>query len=186
MDASLPSLSCDGEDDALNRFAMAEAGLQKSAIAEAAGRLHIPAVMMEKDFWVCWMLGLLFDPQDSWREALVFKGGTALSKVFGVLRRFSEDIDLSVAPEALGIEEMPMGEASSRKRRDGWMNELETACSQWVEHKLGPALNQKAEAVLGRPPESGSWLRFVPDAVNHSPTLRFHYPSVMMAGRTIF
>jgi predicted nucleotidyltransferase component of viral defense system len=53
-------------------------------------------VIVEKDFWVCWMLGRLFD-RPEWHEALVFKDGTALSKVFGIIRRFSEDIDFTRA-----------------------------------------------------------------------------------------
>ncbi len=54
--------------------------------------LH-PAIM-EKDFWVCWLLRLLF-ADAGFDQAIVFKGGTSLSKVFGVIQRFSEDIDLS-------------------------------------------------------------------------------------------
>jgi predicted nucleotidyltransferase component of viral defense system len=52
-------------------------------------------VILEKDFWVSWLLGLLFS-QPQWAGQLVFKGGTSLSKVFGVIDRFSEDIDLSL------------------------------------------------------------------------------------------
>ena len=51
-----------------------------------------PAVV-EKDFWVCWVLSRLFgDPL--LKQHIVFKGGTSLSKVFGIIERFSEDIDL--------------------------------------------------------------------------------------------
>ncbi len=60
------------------------------------------AAIVEKDFWVCWMLGLLFDHPE-WSKGLVFKGGTSLSKVFKAIARFSEDIDLSLCPEVLGI-----------------------------------------------------------------------------------
>ena len=51
-----------------------------------------PAVV-EKDFWVTWVLSKLFlDPFLS--KHLVFKGGTSLSKVYKLIERFSEDIDL--------------------------------------------------------------------------------------------
>ena len=78
----------------MNRFALMPAEDRRVVLAEAGERLQIQPVVLEKDFWVCWMLGLLFG-QPKWAEALVFKGGTALSKVFGIIRRFSEDIDLS-------------------------------------------------------------------------------------------
>lgn len=61
----------------------------EQAAAGQAGQ----SVMLEKDFWVSWLLGLLFaDPELG--PNLVFKGGTSLSKVFNIIDRFSEDIDL--------------------------------------------------------------------------------------------
>jgi predicted nucleotidyltransferase component of viral defense system len=61
------------------------------------------SVMVEKDFWVCWLLGLLFADSDL-APHLVFKGGTSLSKVYGVIDRFSEDIDLSMSPTFIGAD----------------------------------------------------------------------------------
>jgi hypothetical protein len=51
-----------------------------------------PAIA-EKDFWVTWTLDKLFAHPELSR-LLMFKGGTSLSKVFGLIERFSEDIDL--------------------------------------------------------------------------------------------
>lgn len=60
---------------------------------EAAARLKITPVVIEKDYWTCWVLDRLFsDPFV--RDQIMFKGGTTLSKVFGLIERFSEDIDL--------------------------------------------------------------------------------------------
>src|SRR5205807_10035449 len=75
-----------------------------------------PAVMVEKDFWVSWTLAVLF-AHPEFGEQLVFKGGTSLSKVFGMIERFSEDIDLSVSPEFVGINEEWGEEAESRNKR---------------------------------------------------------------------
>ena len=69
--------------------------------AQAATRRGLSPVILEKDFWVCWLLGVLFESR--FADSLVFKGGTSLSKVFGVINRFSEDIDLSLSPEFLGL-----------------------------------------------------------------------------------
>jgi hypothetical protein len=57
--------------------------------ADAMGQLS-PAII-EKDFWVCWVLDALFS-SPRWRDKMIFKGGTSLSKVFHVINRFSEDI----------------------------------------------------------------------------------------------
>jgi predicted nucleotidyltransferase component of viral defense system len=48
--------------------------------------------IIEKDFWVCFTLKLLFELNEI-KNHLTFKGGTSLSKVFKVINRFSEDID---------------------------------------------------------------------------------------------
>src|ERR1035437_9808820 len=61
------------------------------------------AVILEKDFWVSWLLGVLFTLPEV-APHLVFKGGTSLSKVFGVIDRFSEDIDLCLVPEFVGAD----------------------------------------------------------------------------------
>ena len=72
-------------------------------IEQAAVRRNVSPVILEKDFWVCWLLGILFE--SPFAASLVFKGGTSLSKVFGVIERFSEDIDLSVSPDFLKLPE---------------------------------------------------------------------------------
>ncbi len=92
---------------------------RKVYIDEAAARRGLAPAIVEKDFWVCWLLSILF--QSSFRDAIVFKGGTSLSKVFGVINRFSEDIDLSLAPAFLGLDEPEAMAALSKGRRaSGW------------------------------------------------------------------
>ena len=88
-------------------------------IEEAAARRSVSAVIIEKDFWVSWMLAVLFRSDLS--GGLVFKGGTSLSKVFSAIDRFSEDIDLSLVPAFVGID-APDDDAS-RTRLDRWMHE---------------------------------------------------------------
>lgn len=77
----------------LEKIAAAASAERKAIFLEAASIKNISAAMIEKDFWVCWTLNRLFsDPE--LQKTLCFKGGTSLSKVFGVIERFSEDIDL--------------------------------------------------------------------------------------------
>jgi predicted nucleotidyltransferase component of viral defense system len=64
--------------------------------AETAARKGIADAIIEKDFWVCWMLQQLFSI-DVISGRLLFKGGTSLSKVFHAISRFSEtSISLSI------------------------------------------------------------------------------------------
>lgn len=58
-----------------------------------AREVKLPEAMVEKDFWVCWTLDYLFH-SCQWKKHLAFKGGTSLAKCYGLIDRFSEDIDL--------------------------------------------------------------------------------------------
>lgn len=62
---------------------------------QTSTKLNIPLAMVEKDFWVCWTLGRIFS--DKWlSQVLRFRGGTSLSKGYGLIDRFSEDIDITM------------------------------------------------------------------------------------------
>lgn len=143
-------------------------------IAEAAARRGVSAVVIEKDFWVCWLLGVLF--ASKFAESVVFKGGTSLSKVFGVIDRFSEDIDLSLAPEFLNLPEV----GSSRNQADKWMKKAEAACALAVRDQIGPELETAVSAVLGA--RSAPWFEYQTDSLTNSPVLLFHYPTTQPGG----
>ena len=131
-------------------------------------------MILEKDFWVCWLLGVLFGSE--FGESLVFKGGTSLSKVFGVIDRFSEDIDLSLSPEFLRLPEA----GTSRNQANKWMKKAEAACGRAVEKQISPTLEAAVAAVLGK--RAGRWFEFATDAGTNSPVLLFHYPSTQQPG----
>ena len=77
----------------MERIATWPAADRAELIREASALKPMPAEVMEKDFWVCWVLNRLFRSSGMARKIL-FKGGTSLSKVFGLIERFSEDVDL--------------------------------------------------------------------------------------------
>jgi len=87
---------------------------------ETGSRRGIGSAVAEKDFWVCWVLKRLFaDPV--LKEHIVFKGGTTLSKVFGIIERFSEDVDLILDWQLLGFGEgleNPYQEFGSNTKQD--------------------------------------------------------------------
>src|SRR5579863_1664498 len=122
-------------------------------IQQAATQRSVSAVILEKDFWVSWLLGVLFNSE--FADSLVFKGGTSLSKVFGVIERFSEDIDLSLSQEFLKLPEA----GTSRNQANKWMTKAEAACAKAVKTQIAPALEAAAEAVLGK--RDGGWFEFL-------------------------
>ena len=65
---------------------------RRGAFLATAARLDTSEVNVEKDFWVCWTLDALFNRLTGERPRLLFKGGTSLSKGYGLISRFSEDI----------------------------------------------------------------------------------------------
>ena len=71
--------------------------------------------IVEKDFWVCWTLKQVFE-HPLLSKQLIFKGGTSLSKVYGLIDRFSEDIDLVLDWRMLTGEVDPLGERSKSKQ----------------------------------------------------------------------
>ncbi len=143
-------------------------------IEQAAIRRNISPVVMEKDFWVCWLLGILFESE--FAGSLVFKGGTSLSKVFGVIERFSEDIDLSLSPEFLRLP----AAGTSRNQANKWMTMAEAACGAAVQNQIGPAMEAAVVGVQGK--SERAWFEFLTDPYTNSPVLLFHYPSSQPAG----
>lgn len=86
----------------MNKVATMERGEREELFSETAARLGVADAIVEKDFWVCWVLKQLFS-NNAFEERLLFKGGTSLSKIFHAINRFSEDIDLAVDYVALGF-----------------------------------------------------------------------------------
>ena len=66
-----------------------------------AAKKGLPEAIIEKDFWVCFVLEYLFN-RSMWKKQLAFKGGTSLSKAYDLIQRFSEDIDLMLDWRVLG------------------------------------------------------------------------------------
>ncbi|MDF3131079.1 nucleotidyl transferase AbiEii/AbiGii toxin family protein [Kiritimatiellaeota bacterium B1221] len=105
-----------------------------------AERLNIGSVaVVEKDFWVCWTLKCLFE-HPTLSRLLIFKGGTSLSKVYGLIDRFSEDIDLILDWQVV-TDADPMAERS--KTGQGKLNEAvnKQAC-QYISETLVPFLDE--------------------------------------------
>lgn len=146
---------------------------QRLTIEQTAARIGWAATSVEKDFWVAWTLQQLYS-MPSLAPHLTFKGGTSLSKAWGLIDRFSEDIDLTIGRYALGFGGADSPEqAPSAKQRTKRLKALRLACSEHVSDVVLPSLLERFRAVLG---EAGWTLR--PDAEDpDAQTLLFEYPT---------
>ncbi|UFW90479.1 nucleotidyl transferase AbiEii/AbiGii toxin family protein [Bradyrhizobium barranii] len=112
-------------------------------VATASGR---PVHLLEKDIWVVWALQGLFESKLG--EHLVFKGGTSLSKGYGIIRRFSEDIDLTYDVRQI-IPELAKGDPpipESRSQADKWTKAARERLTIWVKDEALPILEKHAVA----------------------------------------
>jgi hypothetical protein len=108
-----------------------------SAFDTTALRLGTASQNIEKDFWVCWTLDALFNGLKEGGPRLLFKGGTSLSKGFGLINRFSEDIDVTVFRDDIGepatIKEL---DALSGKKRRARLDSIRDACKAYINGPL--------------------------------------------------
>jgi hypothetical protein len=134
----------------VNKVAQMPARDRADLFAETAERKVLPEAIIEKDFWVCWMLKQLFSI-DAFNGRLLFKGGTSLSKIFHAISRFSEDIDLAVDYEALGFkgERDPRREGISKTKRAGILNEMMAECRRYIRSEFLDVLTARSGEILG-------------------------------------
>jgi hypothetical protein len=108
-------------------------------MAAQLGRLP---VLLEKDVWVCWTLARLFTVPD--QVPMAFKGGTSLSKVYGAIARFSEDLDITLDCRALVPPFEPFSPGVSRSALRRHRDRLEAAMAEHVRGVVAPALRAAA------------------------------------------
>src|SRR5271155_1050162 len=133
----------------MDSFAKLKPDEQQPYLEETAARCDFTRTAVEKDFWVCWALLHLFALETI--PALSFKGGTSLSKVFGLINRFSEDIDISINRAALGFsgERDAANPELTKSRRDALHNELSAAITTEVRSNILPKLHARFYATGG-------------------------------------
>jgi hypothetical protein len=120
---------------------------QQEVLGVAASRTGRPAHLLEKDVWVVWTLASLFE--SAFGKHLVFKGGTSLSKGYGAIRRFSEDIDVTYdirafAPELVqnaGDEALP----PSNSQQARWSKAIRNKLPQWVAGTAFAAIRERLD-----------------------------------------
>jgi Nucleotidyl transferase AbiEii toxin, Type IV TA system len=163
-------------DDILSADAATRLGL----FTTTAQRIGTTPQNVEKDFWVCWTLDALFNGLPA-GPRLLFKGGTSLSKGFGLIQRFSEDIDITVFRDDLGLPtSVEQLNAMSRKKREAALDAIKAACEAYISGPLCEALSAVATATCVRNGLPAAEFLVGPDPEDRQ-SLQLRYPTVTPA-----
>ena len=126
--------------------------------------------VVEKDFWVCFMLDHIFH-DCQYKKAFVFKGGTSLSKSYHVIERFSEDIDLILDwRKVINEEENPWRDRSKTKQ-DLFNKQINAEAAKFYRVELVPKLNKELKEKLGE----GDWVLI---DTEDEMVVNFYYPQI--------
>ena len=160
----------------MNSFIQLSSDERNLYCRQAAERMEIPlpAAVIEKDFWVCWTLNLLNEIPEL-KGNITFKGGTSLSKAWGLIERFSEDIDIAINRKVFG-QEPPHGaeNATSNTQRKTRLEELEDKNATFIKEVLLPILHEK---IAGRLNPADFTLRLI--GKGNEVNIEFEYPGTL-------
>ena len=129
--------------------------------------------VIEKDFWVCFMLDHQFH-DCKYKNAFVFKGGTSLSKSYHVIERFSEDIDLILDWRKIMNDEVNPWEERSKTKQDLFNKQINSEAAKFYKEELIPQLNSEMKEKLG----DGEWISV---DTEDEMVVNFYYPQIFEA-----
>lgn len=127
---------------------------QLDAVGVVATKSGRPSNLLEKDVWVVWALDALFS--SSYGPHLVFKGRTSLSKGYDIIKRFSEDVDVTydvreLLPELAGGHPIPATNSQAKK----WSDVIKVRLPAWIKDKIVPMLEAHATRTGGQSRDHG-------------------------------
>ena len=137
---------------------------RRAYITQTADHLDVSDLIVEKDLWVCWLLEMVF----LLPTPMVFKGGTSLSKGFNLIKRFSEDCDITIDYRHFSnqIEFEKISRSQLKKVSDALRQQLQ----HYVSETILPFLKDKASTLF-------SAHSFEITLSEDREQLRFYYPS---------
>jgi len=148
-------------------------GDRKEILQTAAAQLGQQAAVLEKDVWVCWTLQTLFSMPDA--HPMAFKGGTSLSKIYGAINRFSEDVDVTLDYRAFDDDFDPFADEVSNTAIKRFSKRLKGYVLQYANDVVAPYINTQLKA-LPRPEEYGI------DVSDDGEKIWVQYPSAIEDG----
>lgn len=161
---------------------------RRALFSSVAAQLETQAANIEKDLYVCWVLDFLFNRRQTDPIGLYFKGGTSLSKAYGLIKRFSEDIDIGIykadlnVPLEADIAALP----SVNKQQRTLAEQVDEAARQYISGPLREEMAAEIAAVEEAVGQAGHFsLGFGFDAYRNKEALDIlvlSYKSVFDAG----
>ncbi len=136
----------------------------------AALEMGIQPMIVEKDFWVCFLLDYLFH-DCTYKSAWTFKGGTSLSKSYHLIERFSEDLDLILDWRQVIDDGVDPWADRSRTKQDQFNKRLNQSAASFYRQKLVPTLNRELNNILG----PGEWCSVDEE---DDMVVNFYYPQI--------
>lgn len=152
----------------MNSIVRAAPDERKTLFSNVSVKIGLSPAIVEKDFWVVWTLDYLFG-RSPWKKHLAFKGGTSLSKAFGLIRRFSEDIDLILDWRLLGYGPREPWEKRSNTQQDLFNDAANARSAAFLKDVFVPHVKADLEK------ESGQVLDIRMDVIDPN-TVVFCYP----------
>jgi len=124
----------------MNNVAKLSVDERNELFKETASLMNTTNAIVEKDFWVVWTLNKLFS-DDRLNKILMFKGGTSLSKVFNLIGRFSEDIDLILDwREVTNLN--PLDAQASKNKQVKFNEQINENAKVYIKDKLLPIISE--------------------------------------------
>ncbi|MEN8255191.1 MAG: nucleotidyl transferase AbiEii/AbiGii toxin family protein [Verrucomicrobiota bacterium] len=142
----------------MNRFVKLPQPEQTLYFEQASDQMNLSPEAVEKDFWVVWVLSRLFS-SELLASKILFKGGTSLSKVFGLIDRFSEDIDLILDWNEVVVED-PMAPRSKTKQ-DAFNKTVSLQSQEYIATTFLPEVLRLVDGVCSAEIEENA-----PDVIN--------------------
>lgn len=135
-------------------------------------KFEVPGEIVEKDFWVSLMLDYIFH-KSIYKDYFTFKGGTSLSKCFHIIDRFSEDIDLILNWNYLGIPDEEVYVQRTNNAQSKYNEKILNLSAEFIEKRLLPSMEEDFEVILNSKPEF--------QLANNKQIIEFYYPNVYNA-----
>jgi hypothetical protein len=155
----------------MDKWAKALPTDREALFIETAAKKNISPEIIEKDFWVCWTLLQISRLTELPR--LIFKGGTSLSKAFGIIKRFSEDIDLVLNRHELGFnDETDPANQETTNLRNRTIDKLKATCFDVIAREFLPKLQSQMSLIIG----TATWTLTIDANAPEPDTIEFQYP----------
>lgn len=134
----------------MRKIAIINENDRKALFQNTASKMGLTNAIIEKDFWVCFMLDYLFH-RCEWQYYLAFKGDTSLSKAYGLIERFSEDIDLILDWRVIGFDLNEPWEERSISKQNLFNEEANVRTAAFLTETFIPSITADLQIELGTP-----------------------------------